>query len=77
LIVNDNRRLCGATTARDNAVIRVYDETGNVIETQSTLASSMSGEVFTRTTRFLSVRNCLGAIPLSKYRIIRHDFRHS
>jgi hypothetical protein len=33
LIVNDNRRLCGATAAQDTAVIRVYDETGNVIET--------------------------------------------
>jgi hypothetical protein len=33
LIVNENRPLCGATAARDNAVIRGYDETGNVIET--------------------------------------------
>jgi hypothetical protein len=33
LIVNENRRLCGATAARDNGVIRVYDEAGNVIET--------------------------------------------
>jgi hypothetical protein len=60
LIVNDNRRLCGATAAQDNAVIRVYDKTGNVIETHEHAGELKECEVFTRITRFLSARNCLG-----------------